>query len=423
MIDRTKHQHSFQHMYHRPETPDVWFRRNAMLVLVLAFVLRLVWGVVIPVVPVSDSAAYDALAQTLATYGVYGWQPEQPSAYWPVGTSALYAFFFHLFGHQYPPIVLLHIALGTAIVGMTMLLGRDLFNERIGVIAGWLVALCPTQVFFTTVLASELPFTLLVIMGMYLWFNGGLRFAALSGFALGLASLIRPVSLLLPLVFWVSSAGKGTWKIDGLKAFVALTIIFVTIAPWALRNTKVFGEFVMISTNGGANLWMGNNPDSQGEYMPLPKSVSSLNESDRDRVLGEQAKNYIITNPGLFILRSLKKAVALHKSETIGVHWNSKGITERFGEKLLFPLKLLTQAYWMLMIGSAVVGIIILTRAFGLLALVDPIILVCGYFTLVYAVTVIQDRYHIPSHPFIGILASIAICRIIWPNRPAVTTI
>ena len=29
------------------------------------------------------------------------------------------------------------------------------------------------------------------------------------------------------------------------------------IAPWSLRNTRVFGEFVLISTNGGTCTWLG----------------------------------------------------------------------------------------------------------------------------------------------------------------------
>ena len=57
-------------------------------VLTTALVLRVAWGILVPVVPVADSNAYDVFARVLTEHGVYGWTPGEPSAYWPVGTSA-----------------------------------------------------------------------------------------------------------------------------------------------------------------------------------------------------------------------------------------------------------------------------------------------------------------------------------------------
>jgi hypothetical protein len=42
-------------------------------------------------------------------------------------------------------------------------------------------------------------------------------------------------------------------------------------------------------------------------------------------------------------------------------------------------------------------------------SLMHPIVLTWIYFTVVYAVTAVQDRYHFPSHPFIAMLAAMAI--------------
>ena len=67
------------------------FQKSVLLVLLLAIALRLAWSTLIPVVPVSDGDADDILAGMLAEHGVDGWAPDRPSAYWPVGTSAIYA--------------------------------------------------------------------------------------------------------------------------------------------------------------------------------------------------------------------------------------------------------------------------------------------------------------------------------------------
>ena len=100
----------------------------------------------------------------------------------------------------------------------------------------------------------------------------------------------------------------------------------------------------------------------------------------------------------------------LHLNETIAVHWNVKGIKQRLGETAILPLKILTQAYWSLVLLLALVGIGVLVYKLGLFAtFLHPVLATWIYFTAVYSVIVVQDRYHFPSHPFIAILAAIAI--------------
>jgi hypothetical protein len=155
---------------------------------------------------------------------------------------------------------------------------------------------------------------------------------------------------------------------------------------------------------------MGNNPNSTGFYMSLPDSVMDLNEAQRDRLLGEAAKKYIIAEPGTFVLRTIKKAALLHFGETIAVHWNAEGIKRRLGESFLYPLKLINQLFWTVTLLLAILGLVMMIFTQGIvLSLVNPVVIIWIYFTAIYSVTTIQDRYHFPSHPFIAILAAIAI--------------
>ena len=119
----------------------------------------------------------------------------------------------------------------------------------------------------------------------------------------------------------------------------SLIVVAVTIAPWTIRNAKVFGHFVPMSTSDGVNLWMGNNPNSSGSYLPLPAPVQGLSEYDQNKILSEDALLYISEHPIAFISRTFKKAALLHLTETIAVTWNTEGIKQRFGENALFPLK------------------------------------------------------------------------------------
>lgn len=390
------------------------YRRATIVVLAIGLVLRMGWAALVPVDPISDSAAYDAFARTIVEHGVYGWTADQPSAFWPVGTSAIYAGLYFLFGHSYVPVVILNIILGIGIVALTMMLTHVFFDDATAIVAGGLMAVWPSQVAYVTILASELPFTFFVMLGMTAWFQPNLSKlvrAVASGLAFGAAAYIRPVSLVLPFVLWLSSIPNWRKLLGDIQTVaVAMIVIGLTIAPWSVRNSKLFDGFVLVSTNGGVNLWMGNNPKTDGFYMPPPASTSGLNEHARDKALGDEARRYIIDNPSLFVLRTIKKALLLHVGETVAIHWNAGGIKRSFGENALLLLKLLTQGFWTIALLLSLVGIGIVARRDGILsALFHPIVLTWAYFTAVYAITVIQDRYHFPSHPLVAALAAVTI--------------
>jgi 4-amino-4-deoxy-L-arabinose transferase-like glycosyltransferase len=397
-----------------PVRSQTEYRTIVLIILAVALVLRLAWAALIPVIPISDGIAYDQLARVLAEHGVYGWAYDRPSANWPVGTSAIYAALYFMFGHSFVPIVAVNIAMSTSIVGMTMWLGRVFLDERTAVIAGGLMAIWPTNVIYVTILSSELPFIFLFLLGFVAWYNlrisNSVR-AVASGLAFGAASYVRPVALLLPIVVWLTAVPNWRKLRTQLTVLLlALAVTGVAIAPWTIRNTKLFGHPVLISTNGGTTLWIGNNPNSDGYFMPGPASPQVLNEYERDNMFGQEARRYIFENPALFFMRGIKKALLLHTNETIAVHWNAEGIKQRFGESAIFPLKLLTQGFWTAVLLFAFAGLFVMTKEHGIMyTLANPAVLTWAYFTAFYSIFFVSDRYHIPSHPFIAMLAANAI--------------
>ncbi len=382
-------------------------------VLLVALVLRLCWGVLIPVIPLSDSHAYDVFAQNIAHGYGYGWEPDQPSAYWPPGTSAIYAISYWLFGHRYLPIVLLQVLVGVGIVAMGMSLAIRWFGSTIGLATGWILACWPLLIQYTTILASELYFVFFVLLAFWLanleerkWF--GLALAA--GVALAAASYVRPIALVMaPLLYWSGARDRRSRVRALLACSVAVVAMCVAVLPWTIRNWHVFHRFVPVSTNGGSNLWMGNNPHSTGGYMELP-ALAIANEADRDKHLGRLAIRYIAQDPIAFIGRTARKAVHLYDRQSIGVVWNEAGITQRFGAATLLPLKLVSSAYWWIVLAAALIGLYASARRMGLARIVfSPPVLTWLYFTLVYSVTVTGDRYGVSSIPFAAMLAAYAL--------------
>jgi 4-amino-4-deoxy-L-arabinose transferase-like glycosyltransferase len=393
---------------------DKKFLEIAAVIVVLALVLRAAWGATVPVIPISDSRAYDILARALVEHGSYSWGRNQLTAYWPPGTSAVYAALYAVFGHDFIPTVVLNVFLSTAIVVLTIALASMLFDRKTGLVAGFLMAIWPSELAYVTILASELPFTFLILIGCTLWLARGapnLTRAGASGLMFGAASYFRPIGLLLPIVLWLKDAFEWRKLRAGLPTMLAsLIVIGITIAPWTIRNAQVFGHFVLMSTSDGVNLWMGNNPHSTGSYLPVPATVRGLSEYDQNKILSEDALLYISEHPVVFVSGTLKKAALLHLTETIAITWNTEGIKERFGENTLFPLKLVTQGFWTGVLLFAFAGIVVLMRRFGFFpALAHPVLLIWIYFTGVYSIFVVEDRYHFPCHPFIAMLAAVAI--------------
>src|SRR6185312_2399570 len=170
------------------------FLRVAAAIVVLALVLRTAWGISVPVVPISDSKAYDILARALAEHGAYSWGTNRLTAYWPPGTSAIYAAIYLIFGYGFNAIVAVHVILSTAIVVLTMLLCCQLFDKTAGILAGFLMAIWPSEVAYVTVLASEIPFTFFVLLGCTTWFASQISNparAVVSGLGFGVAGYFR----------------------------------------------------------------------------------------------------------------------------------------------------------------------------------------------------------------------------------------
>lgn len=391
-----------------------WRSREVRLILVCALGIRILWAAAVPVVPVSDSAAYDLLAVSLAEGDGYAFAPGEPSAYWPVGASAVYSVLYRVFGHAYWPAAILHILLGIAMTALAMFYALERFGPGPAQWTGAFLAVWPALVQFTTVLASELPFIVLMLSSLIAWTlprgNFWIR-AVVAGICIALASYVRPTALLFPVVFAFAHIVQGHCPRKAIGGVgIMLAVMALCIAPWTLRNIRVFGDFALISTNGGANLWMGNNPDTTGEYMPLPESVESMSETARNAYLKQTARAYILAEPGAFVVRTVKKLVRLHDRETIGVVWNREGLSARYPGFVQPVLKGLSELWWLAMLALAIAGTLVYLRKRGLRVLLgEPAFLLWAYFAAVHAVIVIQDRYHFPSNPFIAMFAAFTV--------------
>jgi hypothetical protein len=200
---------------------------------------------------------------------------------------------------------------------------------------------------------------------------------------------------------WIFDQDWRALIMGGLLAVLTASLLF---APWSYRSVVLFDRFVLVSANGGVNLWMGNNPESTGGYMELPNRKFP-NEVDRDHYYGREAVNFILSHPLSYAKLSVKRAITTYGRETIGVVWNENGLTSKYGKTSLIALKSISSAYWwiMLILGLAGVTLIICRR---LAAQLWPLLASFGYFAVFPVLTVAMDRYHVPIDPMLAIFAA-----------------
>lgn len=137
----------------------------------------------------------------------------------------------------------------------------------------------------------------------------------LFGLLWGLIALSNSTLLLfLPVCgIWIL-LGAPQKSIATRRAIASGLVFLAVVAPWMIRNYRVFHAFIPFRSNFGAELWMGNNPESMG--MPWGKTVNSqadvrlytrLGELPYSSHQGDLATAWIRSHPARFAEISLKR--------------------------------------------------------------------------------------------------------------------
>jgi Flp pilus assembly protein TadD/4-amino-4-deoxy-L-arabinose transferase-like glycosyltransferase len=168
--------------------------------------------------------------------------------------------------------------------------GRRLGGPAAGLVAGLLSALYAPRLFFEGELLSiawALLFLQLALWALVVLADSPRPVTALlAGGAAGLAALAQPNTLLVAVaaagwMLWralraAGPAGRAAWRASFLGFMAALAILLL---PVLIRNRVDSGDWILVSSNGGINFFIGNNPDADGTFH-LPGGEPLLNDSD-----------------------------------------------------------------------------------------------------------------------------------------------
>jgi hypothetical protein len=233
-----------------------------------------------------------------------------------------------------------------------------------------------------------------------------------------LATLTKPQVIFLPgllaLLQLLHRGEKSNLHKGIVKGVVIYLMMAAVLVPWAVRNSHVFSQTVLISTNGGATLLTGNNPSADGSYIENDALVAQRNFSVRDQVEADRrakelALNWIKENPGRFVqLVPLKIWHLWAKDGEIEWGYQSEYPNYQEHSHIFRAVRWINQIFYgLLLAGSLGAAVLLIKNRRGVTwpwVLIGYCLII--YLTLISMVFSGQSRFHFPAMPWIIMYAS-----------------
>lgn len=385
-------------------------RRNALLVILLsALVARvaaacLLGNTVSGLSGANDEITYSMLGQRFAAgYGMtfptdwYPWiKANAPQSYFSYTISLFLGTIYAIFGY-YPLVARLIMALlSTLIVWLIYLIARRLFTERIALLASALAAVYTYLIFYGVALLTETPFTLALLLVIYLALQ--IKAAVHSSLTAWLwlsVSLALMVQLRVAGIFFVPFL--LLWLLLTMKqkrrpyhVLLPLLVIIVALAPLTIRNYWLWGHFNLSEAQFGHVFWNGNHPEQQWDFhpyrtFPIPPAVlASHNDVEINNQLLKLGVQNVLNEPLRFVF------VSLARLRELFTFWPTAD-----SGRLANLLRLVSFGW---LAPLAAIGLVANLRRWQALA---PIYLFLLIHTGIYAVTWTMIRYRMPMEPFL----------------------
>jgi tetratricopeptide (TPR) repeat protein len=249
-----------------------------------------------------DALRYNSWAQSIAFGVQHAIEPTFRAPLYPLFLAGI----FKIFGHDLFIARLTQVLLGALICVMIYLIALRLFNKRVAIISALMGAFYGPFIYWSgeILIVTLITFLDLVMLLILLRAFDKPRklFWLLGGAVLGLSSIARPNVLvfipwiiLLILLMNKFTVAKATKRLKFVYMLCFLAGIFAVISPVTINNYIKAKDFVLISSQGGINFYMGNNPEADGRSAQPPGRIAARGEFLDDAwlasvVLAEEAK-------------------------------------------------------------------------------------------------------------------------------------
>ncbi len=389
------------------------------VVLLTGLSLRLTIATMLPVDPVSDSAWYlDRAKEIVAGLGYQ--EGGFPTAYWPVGWPAILAGGYWLTGSMPVTVVGLNLIGALAIMLMIPWFGKQLTgNELVGRVALLAYAFYPNHIAYTSNAATEIVYTAVVMGGFALMIHGRSRIWLLlgSGLLFGIATLVKPQTLAFPFGAAIALAlvyRSFSWAAMVRAMLIVYVALFLIVMPWSYRNLVVFGEPVLVSTNGGTALLLGANDQMTGDHfdyqhtpvfqqLGIPWKDRVARQIELNKLQKQIASDWIKDNTATYIAWIPKKILLLWAKDTDGFWAYANSYPDSASTVRAFQIvnQVLYVAVLALSLGCAIYAAIGLVRQRSDWAMLGLLFCMPVFVSLLAGAFTGQIRYHFPAMPFL----------------------
>jgi len=377
-----------------------------------------------------DARAYDEWARRIAAGEWIGREVFYQAPLYPYFLGTLYA----IFGRDLTTVRVAQAILGSSACVLLALAARRLFSvdhsggpvppERVGLVAGLMLALYAPAIFFDGLLqkttldvffmCAALALTARIECGLRNADRGMPRLWLTLGAVMALLALTRENALALVVVL----LGWALWKFSFRSAAALVVGVAIVLLPVGIRNRVVGGEFLLTTSQFGANFYMGNNPLADGTEASLRAGRGTAEYEREDATqLAEYAAGrrltpaevssywagrafaFIRSQPGAWLMLTAKKAALLvNRTE-----WLDTEAQESYAEWSWLLRVLAWIGNFGVLVPLAVLGVIATWQRRSNLWIVYAL-------ALVYAASVvafyIYARYRFPLVPFLVLFAA-----------------
>jgi 4-amino-4-deoxy-L-arabinose transferase-like glycosyltransferase len=382
-----------------------------LAIAVTGFALRVASVLIFHAQPESDYLAYRTMAvnliegrgiiDNLGNYAMYN-----------VGYPLfILAPVFGLFGNNLLPAQLINALLGVTCSVLCYAIASEIGCGRTGrLLAAALWALYLPSMLYAEHLAKENLMT--VLMAGVIWCavrllkDVSLRTAASCGILLGLLVLTgnSGLALLLTALAAIFFAFASVTRKFVLFSVIVILAVCVT-APWIIRNARVLGSPVL-NTNGGFNLYLGNNPAATGYFISIAETprgktweqLRSQGELHASEVLRHEAIDWISKHQWQFVELALYKAVLFWKPPA------------QRGNASVSPIESILRRLWLLQFLFLVTGTIgSLLLPLGRSRQAVILFLAIASYTAVHMLFYVSTRYREPIMPVLCMLTALTL--------------
>ena len=409
-----------------PQTSPNWNRREFITcaaIFLLALVVRGIYLAESSGNPTFNSLTLDSRdyflrARDLAGQGAFDtgffWQP----VFYPFAMAILFLF-------SGPSILcakLLQIVLGAVACTLTYRLGREVFDRRIGLLAGVIVAFYGPLIFYECEIDTagwaafwSVPLLMLLLRAA----TAGSRALCLAFGACGaLSTLTRPTFLpfvLISLAWLVQVFVKNRVnRREMVRRLAEVAAGFLIVAaPVAIECQRVAGHYGILPTSGGLNMYLGNNPDvcrtltirpgwTWDELTLQPERQGRTTRSEQSRYFNEKVWAYAKDQPLSFLRgighKGLQIANGREIPRNVDIYlyrdWSHllRALVWKVG-RFGFP--------WGVLFPMAIVGLVCRWRRIP-----APVTLFVGLYLMGIVLVFVADRYRLPVVPVMSILAA-----------------